>query len=130
MCIRDREIRRWLLPDAKAYREKIDEMPAEERPSAEQIAELDAAIAQGEDALNMTIADPAKADAAKERLTNILVELGQREPAKETSEAAYALEKVCCVLSLIALKTIGSQGYSDVARVVIKFLIKFIASVI
>ena len=77
-----------------------------------------------------TIADPAKADAAKERLTNILVELGQREPAKETSEAAYALEKVCCVLSLIALKTIGSQGYSDVARVVIKFLIKFIASVI
>ena len=41
-------------------------MPAEERPSAEQIAELDAAIAQGEDALNMTIADPAKADAAKE----------------------------------------------------------------
>ena len=93
-------------------------MPAEERPSAEQIAELDAAIAQGEDALNMTIADPAKADAAKERLTNILVELGQREPAKETSEAAYALE------------TIGSQGYSDVARVVIKFLIKFIASVI
>ena len=46
------------------------------------------------------------------------------------AEAAYALEKVCCVLSLIALKTIGSQGYSDVARVVIKFLIKFIASVI
>ena len=127
---RTKEIRRWLLPDAKAYRAKIDEMPAEERPSAEQIAELDAAIAQGEDALNMTIADPAKADAAKERLTNILVELGQREPAKETSEAAYALEKVCCVLSLIALKTIGSQGYSDVARVVIKFLIKFIASVI
>ena len=51
---RTKEIRRWLLPDAKAYRAKIDEMPAEERPSAEQIAELDAAIAQGEDALNMT----------------------------------------------------------------------------
>lgn len=78
----------------------------------------------------MTIADPAKADAAKERLTNILVELGQREPAKETSEAAYALEKVCCVPQPHRPQDDRRQGYSDVARVVIKFLIKFIASVI
>ena len=71
-----------------------------------------------------------RSDREESLLVAILVELGQREPAKETSEAAYALEKVCCVLSLIALKTIGSQGYSDVTRVIIRFIIKFLGSVI
>ncbi len=127
---RTKEIRRWLLPDAKALREEIDQMPDSEKPDAALIEELDAAIADGEEVLNMTIADAEKADAAKERLTNILVEFGKREPKEETSEVSLALEKVCCALSYIVLKVMGSQGYSDVARTAIKFIVKFIAAII
>ncbi len=127
---RTKEIRRWLLPDAKALREEINQMPDSEKPDAALIEELDAAIADGEEVLNMTIADAEKADAAKERLTNILVEFGKREPEEETSEASLVLEKVCCALSFIVLKVMGSQGYSDVARIAIKFIVKFIAAII
>ena len=105
-------------------------MPDSEKPDAALIEELDAAIADGEEVLNMTIADAEKADAAKERLTNILVEFGKREPEEETSEASLVLEKVCCALSFIVLKVMGSQGYSDVARIAIKFIVKFIAAII
>lgn len=127
---RTKEIRRWLLPDAKKLRAEINEMSPEERPDAALVAELDAAIADGEAALNMTIANAEQADAATERLTNALVALGAREPAEEESEVSAVLEQVCAFLSLIAVKVIGSKGYSDIARVVMKVIIQIIEIIV
>ena len=121
---RTKELRRWLLPDAYAVKEEWAQLsPEDEQPDPADVAELDAAIAQGEEALNMTIADAEKADAATERLTNILVKLGKRSPKEEQSQIITVLEPVLCALSLVALRTIGGSGYSDVARAVIKGVI-------
>lgn len=121
---RTKELRRWLLPDAYAVKEEWAQLsPEDEQPDPADVAELDAAIAQGEEALNMTIADAEKADAATERLTNILVKLGKRSPKEEQSPIIAVLEPVLCALSLVALRTIGGSGYSDVVRAVIKGVI-------
>ena len=121
---RTKELRRWLLPDAYAVKEEWAQLsPEDEQPDPADVAELDAAIAQGEEALNMTIADAEKADAATERLTNILVKLGKRSPEEEQSQIITVLEPVLCALSLVALRTIGGNGYSDVVRAVIKGVI-------
>ena len=121
---RTKELRRWLLPDAYAVKEEWAQLsPEDEQPDPADVAELDAAIAQGEEALNMTIADAEKADAATERLTNILVKLGKRSPKEEQSQIITILEPVLCALSLVALRTIGGNGYSDVVRAVIKGVI-------
>ncbi len=61
-------IRRWRLPDAK----KVDQSTL----SAEDKAELNAAIAEAEAVLSMTVSDQARVEAAEARLNQILHKVG------------------------------------------------------
>ena len=79
-----------------------------------------AAIAQGEDALKATIGDQAVADAATQRLKNILVKIGYREappPAMEPDPVkvffANLLEQLLKAASDYVYDTVGARGYSD-----------------
>lgn len=87
-------IRRWRIPDAEELLEK--DAKGEITLSAEDKAELKAAIAQGEEVLNATVADPAKVKAAEDRLNAILAKHGKytypEEPSAADEFMADALE--------------------------------------
>ena len=113
-----KEIRRYLLPDAQKALALYQ--AGEFDISAEDLAELKAAIAQGEDALKATIGDQAVADAATQRLKNILVKIGYREappPAMEPDPVkvffANLLEQLLKAASDYVYDTVGARGYSD-----------------
>jgi len=113
-----KEIRRSLLPDAQ----KVLALNAagEFDISAEDLAELNAAVAQAEDALKATIGDQAVADAATIRLKNILIKIGYRDappPAEEPDPVeeffAELLETLLKAASDLVYDAVGAQGYSD-----------------
>lgn len=101
-----KSLRRWLVPDAK----KIDPSTL----SAEDAAELSAAIAQAEEVLGATIADEEKAQAAEKRLTDILVKIGAREAEKDTKVADSIGEAITKGISWVLLKLMGGKGFFDV----------------
>lgn len=89
-------IRRWKLPDAK----RVDQTNL----SAEDKAELNAAIAEAEAVLKMTVADQPRVEAAENRLIAILHKVGAEgyenvEPEKESAldpifeDITYAMSK-------------------------------------
>ena len=100
-------IRRWRLPDAK------DELEKNANLSAEDKAELTAAIAEGEAVLALTIADAERVDAADQRLKDILVKVGRYQPEEEPSKLAPYVEKAAENFSLFLLKTLGGGSLFD-----------------
>ncbi len=104
-----RDIRRWTLPDAK----KIDQSTL----SAEDKAELNAAMAQAQEALGMTVADQEKVKAAEDRLRAILHKVGAEgyeniEPEKESPLDAV-FEKVTYAMSKGSLFLFGAGSPVD-----------------
>ncbi len=102
-------IRRWKLPDAK----KVDRTNLSE----EDKTELNAAIAEAEAVLAMTIADQPRVEAAEKRLIAILCKVGAEgyvsaEPAEE-SPLAPVLEKVTCTMSKGSLFLLGGGSLVD-----------------
>jgi hypothetical protein len=84
------------------------------------LAELNAAIAQAEDALKATIGDQAVATAATQRLKNILIEIGYRTappPAVEPDPVKVfftaLLDRLLKAASELTYRFVGPQGYSD-----------------
>lgn len=78
-------LRRWKLPDAK----KIDQSTLSE----EDKAELNAAIAEAEAVLQMTVADQARVEAAENRLIAVLHKVGA-EGYENIEEESSALDPV------------------------------------
>ncbi len=105
-------LRRWLLPDAKA----VDQSTL----SAEDKAELNAAIAEGEHVLTATIGDSAAVVAATDRLNAILVKIGVREPEKTPTKFDDILETIARICSDAMNKTVGGRGFSDVPKDAVK----------
>lgn len=112
-----KEIRRWLLPDAKKALEAYEAGELEIGP--EDLAELNAAIAEAEDVLKVTIGDRQQAEAATNRLKNALIKIGVREAPKEKETGPAAqfflnlIEALLKVASDSAYEVVGPQGYSD-----------------
>lgn len=102
------EIRRSLLPEAKA----VDQSTL----SAEDAAELNAAIVDCEAVLNASVADSAKVVAAQERMRAILVKIGVREPAEEETVLPAIGETIAKGISLLLLKVLGGTGFSDLIK--------------
>lgn len=100
-------IRRWRIPDAKHVLETYDNLSAEDR------AELEAAIADGEAVVNATIADAEKTQAAEERLNNILIKVGYMEPEEEPSAIDGILETVMEKISWGLVKLLGGGSLYD-----------------
>ena len=84
-------IRRWRLPDAYAVLEK--EAAGEITLSAEDKAELLAAIEEGEAVIASTICDQAKVEASEDRLNAILHKVGA-EGYESIEEEASALDPI------------------------------------
>lgn len=101
----DKTLRRWRLPDAKELQGSA--------LSPEDSAELEAAIAQAEAALDNTIADQSAIDSAQTRLENILQKLGKFEPEKEESPILPVVRKIAEYISRAMLKLYGSNGFTD-----------------
>lgn len=113
-----KEIRRSLLPDAQKVLALYQ--AGEYDIGAEDLAELNAAIAQAEDALKATIGDQAVADAANIRLKNILIKIGYRQappPAVEPDRVevffTQLIETLLKAASDLVYDAVGAQGYSD-----------------
>ncbi len=101
----NKRLRRWVLPDAKA----VDQSTLSE----EDKAELNAAIAQGDDVLAATIGNQADVDAAKTRLDNILIKIGVYEEPEQESVFSSIFEKICKLASDTVYKKVGPKGFSD-----------------
>jgi hypothetical protein len=99
-----RDLRNNLLPDAK----KIDMT----KLSAEDAAELAAAIAQVEDVLAKSIVVPGESQTAEARLYAIMVKLGQRTQGKE-DVTAKLLDPVFGFLNDALYYAYGPRGFSD-----------------
>ena len=115
-------IRRWKLPDAK----RVDQTNLSE----EDKAELNAAIAEAEAVLAMTIADQPRVEAAEKRLIAILCKVGAEgyvsaEPAEE-SPLAPVLEKVTYTMSKGSLFLLGGGSLVDRILSPFRALIKLI----
>ena len=115
-------IRRWKLPDAK----RVDQTNLSE----EDKAELNAAIAEGEAVLKLTVADQPRVEAAEKRLIAILCKVGAEgytsaEP-EEPSPLDPILENVAYAMSKGTLFLFG--GGSPIDRILSPFrkLIKII----
>ncbi len=112
-----KEIRRFLLPDTQKLLAQYE--AGEFDISAADLTELRAAIAQAEDALEATIGDQAVADAATQRLKNILIKIGYREaptvvePTPVKDFLNKLIENVLKAASDSAYRYVGAKGYSD-----------------
>ena len=107
-----------MLPDAKS----IDPSTL----SAEDAAELAAAIAQAEAVLDNTVAVPGEAEAAQERLKAILVKIGRYGPESEEEESSDFFEK----LSLWLFDNYGTAGYSEMLPITINLIFKGISEAV
>ena len=115
-------IRRWKLPDAK----KVDRTNLSE----EDKAELDAAIAEGEAVLKLTVADQPRVEAAENRLIAILHKVGAEgyeniEPEKE-SPLDPILEDITYAMSKGSLFLFGGGSPVDRLLSPFRYLIKLI----
>lgn len=107
-------IRRWRLPDAYAILEQ--EAKGEITLSAEDKAELLAAIEEGEAVIASTIADQAKVEAAEDRLNAILHKVGA--PGYETIEEEESaidpiIESILEAMSKSSLFILGGGSLVD-----------------
>ena len=104
-------IRRWRIPDAKKLLEDADNgeitLPAEDR------AELEAAIAQGEEVINASVVDPAKVKAAEDRLNAILAKYGLYTYPEEPSATDIFFENALEGTSKFLVDTIGGGSLVD-----------------
>ena len=115
-------IRRWKLPDAK----KVDQTNLSE----EDKAELNAAIAEGEAVLKLTVADQPRVEAAEKRLIAILCKVGAEgyisaEP-EEPSPFDPILEDITRAMSKGSLFLFGGGSPVDRLLSPIRNLIKTI----
>ncbi len=102
------------LPDAKNALATV-EMSAEDR------AELEAAIAEGETVLNRTAGEEGDVKAADDRLYAILVKIGVYE-AREEEEPSSTFTDI----SLWLYKNFGTNGYSEYIRVAMNNILKMV----
>ncbi len=119
---RTQSIRRWKLPDAK----RVDRTNLSEKDKAE----LDAAIAEGEAVLKLTVADRPRVEAAEKRLIAILCKVGAEgydnpEPEKE-SPIDPILEDVTYAMSRGSLFLFGGGSLIDRLLSPIRKLIRLI----
>ncbi|MBR4859595.1 MAG: alpha/beta fold hydrolase [Clostridia bacterium] len=102
-------IRRWKLPDAK----RVDQSNLSE----EDKAELNAAIAEGEAVLKMTVADQPRVEAAEARLIAILHKVGaegyENIEVKKESALDPILEDITYAMSKGSLFLLGGGSLID-----------------
>ncbi len=115
-------LRRWTLPDAR----KVDQSAL----SAEDKAELNAAIAESEAALAITVSDQATVDAAEARLKAILHKIGAEgydniEPEKE-SPLDSVWQSITYAMSKGSLFLLGGGSLVDRILFPARWLIKTI----
>lgn len=115
-------LRRWTLPDAM----KVDQSAL----SAEDKAELNAAIAESEAALAITVSDQATVDAAEARLKAILHKIGAEgydniEPEKE-SPLDSVWQSITYAMSKGSLFLLGGGSLVDRILTPVRWLIKTI----
>ncbi len=119
-------IRRWKLPDAK----KVDQSLL----SAEDKAELNAAIAEAEDVLKMTIADQPRVEAAEKRLNEILHKVGapgyENIGQDEPSPLDPIFEKLTYALSKGSLIIFGGGSPVDKFLEPVKTLVKTVFEIV
>jgi hypothetical protein len=113
-----KDIRRNLEPEAKAVLAKYE--AGNYTINAADLAELKAAIIQGQAVLDATKGDQAQVDAASTRLNNILIKIGYREaptPAAAPDPVnvffTKLLDKLMKAASDLAYQYIGPKGFSD-----------------
>ena len=113
-------LRRWKLPDAK----KVDQTNLTE----EDKAELNAAIAEGEAVLKMTVADQPRVEAAEKRLIAILHKVGAEGYENIETEKESVLdpifEKITYAMSKGSLFLFGGGSLVDRILSPIRNLIK------
>lgn len=115
-------IRRWKLPDAK----RVDQTNLSE----EDKAELNAAIAEGEAVLKLTVADQPRVEAAEKRLIAILCKVGAEgydnpEPEEE-SKLDPVIEDITRAMSKGSLFLFGGGSPVDRLLSPIRKLIEYI----
>ena len=102
-------IRRWKLPDAL----KVDRSGLSE----DQLAELDAAIAEGQAVLAMTVADAERAEKAERRLIEVLHDVGaqgyENIEVQEPSPMDPIIEQFTYSLSKGTLSFFGGGSFAD-----------------
>lgn len=81
--------------------------------TAEQVAELDAALAETEEMMNRTIIDVEGDAATVERLYNALVLCGAYEAEEDTSTTDMILNTIAKAASDITYKIFGPKGFFD-----------------
>ncbi|MEI6580500.1 MAG: hypothetical protein WCN92_13690, partial [Eubacteriales bacterium] len=113
-----KDLRRHLEPEAKAALAKYKAGTL--KISAANLAELNAAIAQGQAVLDATKGNQAQVDAASTRVYNILVKLGLRDapvPAAAPDPVKVyftnLLEKLLKEANDLVYKYVGPKGYFD-----------------
>lgn len=101
-------IRRWRLPDAKKLlEEQGDTLPAEDK------AELEAAIRDGEAVLTATVADAEKVKAAESRLNAILAKYGLYTYPEEPSGLDIFMNDTMKGLSKFLVDWLGGGSLVD-----------------
>ena len=119
-------LRRWKLPDAK----RVDQTNL----SAEDKAELNAAIAEAEAVLRMTVADQPRVEAAENRLNAILHKVGAEGYENISSYEPTALdsvfEKLTYAMSKGSLAIFGGGSPVDKFREPTKKLVKTILEIV
>lgn len=113
-------LRRWMLPDALKVNQSL--------LNNEDKAELNAAIGEARDVLNLTISDQLRVEKAEKQLDSILKKIGAEgykntKPARK-SPLAPALEAVTRGLSKGTLSLLGGGSLVDKAVKIIKSIIK------
>ena len=115
-------LRRWKLPDAK----KVDQSTL----SAEDKAELNAAIAQAEEALAITVSDQELVDAAEARIIAILHKIGAEGYEDISVEEPSALdpvwESLTCSMSKASLFLFGGGSLVDRILTPVRWIINLI----
>ena len=81
--------------------------------SADDAAELTAAIQECDDMLAETVVDLEETKRAEQRLDAILIKIGKKEPPKELTASQKKLGDLMEKLSAWAYRVIGPRGFSD-----------------
>ncbi len=119
-------LRRWKLPDAR----RVDQTTLSE----EDKAELNAAIAEAEDVLKMTIADQPRVEAAEKRLDEILHKVGaegyEEINKDEPSPLDPVFEKITYTMSKGTLAVLGGGSLVDLILSPVRTVIKAISNII
>ena len=94
--------------------------------SAEDAAELDAALEECNAMLDNTVVDPAATEHAQKRLENILIKIGEREAPNENKEKLSAVgEAISKFISDALYECVGAQGYYDAFQQLLELIGKY-----